>query len=152
MARRECMVSVCVSCRPKICGECCSVLNCCMTIDNSVHKLGSKLGRLLIMTTTQKQSKGQAIYNRQDAIHDATSSMRASQITTDRQMIGNGMGCECVHLKCKEWCPPEGPCQNPGLLRDIGHSALDPHMATMLLHLTQKCCQQGAFTCTSHNN
>ena len=68
-----------------------------MTIDNSVHKVGASLiDYLLIITTAQQQSKGHAMYNRQDTIHDATSSMRASLIKMRRQIIGNGMGCECI--------------------------------------------------------
>lgn len=42
---------------------------------------------------------------------------------------------------------PEGASQDPGLLRNIGHFALDPHVATVLLHLAQECCQQGALAC-----
>ena len=66
-----------------------------------------------------------------------------------RQKGKNGL--QQKELLCKEWCPPEGACQNPGLLWDVGHSALDPHVTTMLLHLAQECCQQGTLTCTSRN-
>lgn len=49
------------------------------------------------------------------------------------------------------WGAPEGAGQNPGLLRDIGDPALDPHVATVLLHLAQERCQQGALACMPCN-
>ena len=75
--------------------------------------------------------------------------MEASLTIADSQADGTSMVCQCEQLSCKQWCPPKGACQDPGLLWDISHSALDPHVATVLLHLAQKCCQHGALTCTS---
>lgn len=120
--------------------ETCTMLATCSTLKES------KLGSPFWQTQIANKSGQATCTTGKDAIDSVKAILAKSMQAADEEVRAVS---ECLGGQC---FLPESACQNPGLLWGVGHSALDPHVAAVLLHLAQECCQQRALACSNDQN